>query len=129
MSLTEAHKALSEARAAIASAGERANNFLGRLNIYTCEACGTHIVTRDADAGVTPFMTSCKVIPGCKGWMRSSMYRVFDQTMFATHEWYRPEAKELARKSPSVIEHVRHGGLLLRESNTTPRERAEGAEE
>jgi hypothetical protein len=112
--LEQAQKALSEAGAAIESAGDRANNFLGKPNIYTCETCGGHIVTRDADAGVTPFMTGCKSTAGCKGYMRSSMYRVFDQNIAATHEWYRPDAKELADKSASVIEHVRQGGLLLR---------------
>lgn len=87
-------------------------DWAGKLNIYVCESCHGHIVTRDRDAGVTPFLVACKCTPGCTGFMKSSMYRVFDQSMAETHEWYRPDNLDgLARHT---IDHVRNGGLLLR---------------
>ena len=84
----------------------------GKLNIYTCQTCRGHLVTRDVDRGVTPFMIGCKAIPGCGGHMQSSMYRVFDQTMAETHQWYRPPAVQVL--TPAEQQHVRQGGLLLR---------------
>ena len=85
--------------------------FQGKLNIYTCRECGSHIVTKDVDDGVTPFLVGCKS-PGCKGLMQSSMYRVFDQAMKHSWEWYKPNS--LAGLSGSEREHVRMGGLLMR---------------
>ncbi|KQW22131.1 hypothetical protein ASC80_01670 [Afipia sp. Root123D2] len=89
--------------------------FKGKKNIYVCDACHGHIVTIDVDAGVTPFMINCRAHPRCKGTMRSSMYRVFDQDMAASHEWYRPTPDDCLR--PGEIEHVLKGGLLLRTVN------------
>lgn len=86
--------------------------FQGKVNIYVCEVCHGHIVTRDKDAGVTPFMIPCEAKPACKGKMVSSMYRVFDQTMAEDSEWYRPSAAQAL--SPWEREHVEKGGLLLR---------------
>ncbi len=88
--------------------------FKGKKNIYTCEKCGGHIVTVDLDRGVTPFMVDCMATPACGGMMQSSMYRVFDQTMRADHEWYRPSDFALATMTPRVRRHVEHGGLLIR---------------
>lgn len=89
-------------------------SLVGRKNIYCCED-GHYIVTVDRDEGVTPFMTpfmtTCKA-PGCKKHMQSSMYRVFDQRLAATHEWYRPGAIEVL--SPGEQQHVDQGGMLLR---------------
>jgi hypothetical protein len=87
-------------------------DFQGKRNIYTCEACHGHIVTWDRDAGVTPFKTGCHATEGCKGLMKSSLYRVFDQTMRPGSEWYRPES--LDGLSPAARDHVERGGLLLR---------------
>ncbi|MDO8976752.1 hypothetical protein [Reyranella sp.] len=84
----------------------------GRKNIYTCRTCRGHIVTRDVEEGVTPFMIGCKATPDCKGMMNSSMYRVFDGTMAASHEWYRPEVAQVME--PGVRRHVEKGGLVLR---------------
>ena len=86
--------------------------FQGKKNIYTCEACHEHVVTVDRDAGVTPFTIACQCTSGCKGWMKSSLYRVFDQSMKATFEWYRPSATEVLE--PWEATHVGKGGLLLR---------------
>lgn len=79
--------------------------FKGKKNIYTCDKCKGHVVTVDVDRGVTPFMIECKSTLGCKGMMRSSMYRVFDQDMRPDFEWYRPSAVEIVKpnlKQPST---------------------------
>lgn len=80
-----------------------------RLNIYTCHECGEHIVSKDVDEGVTPFIIQCQF--GCHGRMYSSFYRVFDPEgkMKWTHEWYRPTIFP-----PHMTEHVAKGGLMLR---------------
>jgi len=88
-------------------------SFQNKKNIYTCEVCHDHVVTVDIDEGVTPFMIDCKCTPGCKGMMKSSMYRVFDQSMKAGWEWYRPtDVSGLSRWS---LDHVSKGGLILRQ--------------
>lgn len=86
--------------------------FKGKKNIYVCDRCAGHIVSVDLDAGVTPFLIKCEAVIGCPGMMQSSMYRVFDQRMRASHEWYRPTL--VTRLEPWEAEHVRKGGLLLR---------------
>lgn len=92
-----------------------AATFKGKVNIYTCKSCRGHIVTRDVDDGVTPASIRCKARPAmlCDGLMWSSMYRVFDQDMRESHQWYRPSAVEIV--PPEAQEHVAQGGLLLRE--------------
>jgi len=87
-------------------------SYQGHKNIYVCEACRGHIVTVDTDDGTTPFLTPCCVTKGCKGMMKSSFYRVFDQSIGPSHEWFRPSPQ--ARFSPSGMEHVKRGGLILR---------------
>lgn len=91
---------------------QEAQSLVGKKNIYTCERCHGHIVTVDIDDGVTPFMIACCARPRCNGMMKSSMYRVFDQGMAASHEWYRPGPT--ANLKPGEIDHVMRGGLLLR---------------
>lgn len=91
---------------------QSAEGFKGRKNIYTCDTCFDHIVTVDLEDGVTPFMLRCRATDRCKGMMRSSMYRVFDQTMKAGFEWFRPSI--VALEPVGVREHVEKGGLLLR---------------
>lgn len=88
--------------------------FKGRLNIYVCDACMGHIVSRDVDAGVTPFCTSCYATEGCGGLMQSSMYRVFDQRMAHSHEWYRPASTD--GMPAHTRDHVAKGGLILRKA-------------
>jgi hypothetical protein len=82
------------------------------INMYTCEECHAQIVTRDVDAGVTPMFIRCRVTRNCKGTMTSSMYQV-DQTLVATHEWYRPLTRTDMTRDERY--HVRNGGLALRE--------------
>jgi len=86
----------------------------GKKNIYVCQKCFGHIITRDLVEGVTPFMMKCRVDDECGGRMESSMYRVFRQDMRASHEWYAPDAAELATQSHGVRDHCSKGGLLLR---------------
>lgn len=85
----------------------------GRKNIYICDDCGDHIVTRDATEGVTPFVISCKNLY-CTGKMCSSLYRVFDpdNKLRPSHEWYKPILN--GAMTPAVYDHVRRGGLMLR---------------
>jgi transcription elongation factor Elf1 len=89
-------------------------------NAYSCEKCGKITVTIDRDHGTSPFLTQC---PNCKqSLMKSEFYRV-PQHVVPTHEWYKPTAVELEivcmGKEPEhkngIREHVRRGGLLLRE--------------
>jgi NAD-dependent SIR2 family protein deacetylase len=92
----------------------------GKLNIYTCDRCRAHIVTRDVDEGVTPFMLpSGKYCPNRCGaepreWvnMTSSFYRVWDQRMREDFQWYRPKVGE--SYDPAYRDHVEKGGLILR---------------
>jgi len=86
----------------------------GRKNIYTCQECGGHLITKDLVPGTTPFIIACQVTHGCPGRMQSSMYRVFDpdDKLGHTHEWYKPILT--SAMSPSTMDHVRKGGLLLR---------------
>lgn len=86
------------------------------LNIYVCDRCGEHVVTKDTEDGVTPFMIGCKAGCGCRGMMTSSMYRVFDPDgkMKWTYEWYRPSADRVISLSQWEYDHVSKGGLLLR---------------
>lgn len=86
-----------------------------RKNIYICDTCGHHIVTKDLVEGTTPFMISCQRADKCLGKMASSFYRVFDpeDKMAHSHEWYKPHIL-LANMTPAVIDHVQRGGLLLR---------------
>jgi hypothetical protein len=82
-----------------------------RINTYTCKTCRNHIVTEDVNVGTTPMMLACRATPGCSGSMLSGMYKV-DQTLVPTHEWYKPAKLP---KEPGMREHVKMGGLMLRE--------------
>jgi len=103
-----------------------------RMNLYLCEH-GCHNVTVDVDKGVTPFMIPCnftgrpdrplnplKAKDGrCVGVARSSMYPKEIDAKYPypkpTHEWYRPELLEYSKLSDPEKDHVKNGGLLLRE--------------
>lgn len=93
----------------------------GRVNVYVCPY-GHRTVTKNVAEGTTPFMIGC---PPCKAagavplktgfrsvMAESSFYRV-DQTQEHTHEWYSPAST--AGLDAETAEHVRMGGLLLRE--------------
>jgi hypothetical protein len=99
--------------------------FRGKKNIYTCDKCRGHVVTVDADRGVTPFMIACHATQDCKGMMKSSMYRVFDQEMRADYEWYKPSAVQTLK--PYEQRHVEKGGLLMRKALVVTRADQGGA--
>lgn len=69
-------------------------------------------MTVDKEDGVTPFMIACEATSNCDGMMQSSLYRVFDQSLAASHEWYKPSEVEILL--PGERHHVDQGGLLLR---------------
>jgi hypothetical protein len=87
-----------------------------RVNIYICEKCHGQVVTKDIDAGVTPFMISCRATPGCIGAMASSFYRC-DQSLPFQFEFYRPES--LHGFDSWTVEHLKKGGLILRPAQGT----------
>ncbi len=86
----------------------------GKKNIYKCDTCGHQIVTINLADGVTSFMVACRSDRRCTGFMHSMFYNV-DQSLNPTHEWYRPEGKELKRMSEAMQYHVQMGGLDLRQ--------------
>lgn len=85
-------------------------SYKGKINQYTCQLCGGHIVTIDRDEGTTAMLLGCRATPGCKGSMVSEMYQV-DQTLTPDHEWYKPHK---VPRDPGMRDHVQRGGLLLR---------------
>lgn len=89
------------------------------VNVYTCGLCRGLTVTVEVDEGVTPQIVGCRAKGegACTGSAQSSWYKVPADAPPADWEWYRPddaEVKRLKRKSPSLVEHVKHGGLLIR---------------
>ena len=80
-----------------------------RKNAYECDECSSYIVTVDREPGVTPFMVGCG---NCEGKAKSKFYRIAEW-MEPTHEWFRPET--LDGLSPWSIDHVKNGGLMLRQ--------------
>lgn len=91
--------------------------FPGRINVYTCQTCGRQTVTIDRDEGVTPFYLSCRR-PRCPGPAQSACYRV-PPGLTPEMEWYKPPAVEEIPEG--FREHVRKGGLLLRDIATGER--------
>lgn len=87
-------------------------SLVGKKNRYTCQTCGHQFVTVDRDDGTTPFMCGCQKA-GCKGMAQSELYRV-DQSLTATHEWYRAGAAEARGMKPHFRQHHDMGGLFLR---------------
>ncbi len=113
--LSPKHRAqLAAGMAAPQDNAAKPEGFKGKKNIYVCEKCKGHVVSVDVDQGVTPFTIDCKATAFCSGWMKSSMYRVWDQDMRADWEWYRPPVVQIL--SPQAQAHVDQGGLLLRKA-------------
>lgn len=86
------------------------------INEYRCPLCGWKAITKTLEDGVTPMFIRCEgkrcdrnTLPAAA----SMMYRV-NQAQQPTHEWYRPDAKELEGSTDGVREHVSQGGLMLR---------------
>lgn len=97
----------------------------GCVNQYTCQTCGASILTINDDAGTTPFALRCRATKGCTGEMLSSCYRIAvrGEARILWH-WYRPSREEVERLERGFdwswarqqAEHIRHGGLELREA-------------
>jgi hypothetical protein len=88
------------------------NSLVGQKNRYTCRKCNSWYVTVDKDDGTTPFMAPCRV-RFCDGVAQSEFYRV-DQSLTATHEWYRAGDAEARGMEPNSRQHHDMGGLFLR---------------
>lgn len=89
----------------------------GRVNIYVCDTCHDHTVSRDCDYGVTPFMMECQATEGCKGLAKSCMYRIPESYPYIFKEklqWYRPSYLEYTTLDLLARQHVERGGLLPR---------------
>lgn len=112
--MTEAAKGALEPSQELYEKMMRAKGWNGRKrNIYVCTKCLGHVITEDAEEGVTPFGMACRATIGCEGTMESSFYRVWNQTMAADFEWRKPNALEFAGLDKATIEHVNKGGLLI----------------
>lgn len=81
-------------------------------NAYVCETCGHRTVTVNACEGVTPYLIRCR-FNCCGGTAKSQLYRI-SQHERPTFEWYSPEAEERQKLDRHTLQHVEHGGLLLR---------------
>lgn len=93
----------------------------GSINGWRCPAghvtCAVHV-----DEGVTPMFLACRT-EGCDERATSMMYPALvlgedGQPAPIVWEWYRPTAKQarrMDRKAPGMAEHVRRGGLAIRE--------------
>lgn len=91
----------------------------GKINVYFCTKCLRPNITRDKDDGTTPMFTIC-FEDNCDGQATSSMYEV-NQSLHPSHEWYSPDAAERDDiRNPATLDHVRQGGLLLREIRPLP---------
>jgi hypothetical protein len=91
----------------------------GKINNYVCRECSGRIVTVNRDDGTTPFRLLCRVRYGCMGLMQSTFYRC-DQSEPPTHEWFKPSLKWARRKGPDMLQHVKMGGLALRDVVADP---------
>lgn len=105
---------------------------VGEKNAYFCDDCHGYIVTVDRDEGVTPMFLACRVKGeptdpenDCEGTSRSMMYpgEPWPEEDGLGHpipteptwEWYTPEAEEILTLDVESVDHVRKGGLLLRQ--------------
>ena len=88
--------------------------FAAKVNNYICPKCGHITKTIDVDPGVTPFMEFYE--DKCGEFARSTFYKDYIPEQMPTHEWYRPDLKEVLklRKKPEILDHILQGGLLIR---------------
>lgn len=87
----------------------------GMVNAYLCGS-GHATWTRNADDGTTPFIIRCPA--DCGREAKSRFYRVQQNDVPVSHEWYRPA--DLSGLSVGKRDHVRRGGLLLRQVAPIP---------
>lgn len=84
----------------------------GKHNAYTCGDCRRVIFTFDVDDGVTPFTIPCLADANCRGWMRSSCYRV-QAGVVPHYVWRKPTPQEYAKLGRGSRQHVDQGGLEI----------------
>ncbi len=65
---------------------------VGKVNVYTCPACGYHTVTIDVDEGVTPAFICC---PACGHEGAASHFYQVPQHYAPEIEWFKPTDEEL----------------------------------
>lgn len=80
------------------------------IDVYECECCDHKRYTYYKDKGVTPFTISC---PKCLGIMAHTM-TIRTAPGIMPIPWLRPTFKQMLKLSPSMIEHVLQGGLVLK---------------
>lgn len=91
----------------------------GMINAYRCDDCEKHRVVVHVDRGVTPMFLGCPDL-NCNGRGVSLGYP--DQNNIPDKirnnigwEWYRPEYSDKIMKDPGMRQHIKQGGLALRE--------------
>ena len=81
----------------------------GTYDLYYCEKCHKSKITTYAVKGVTPFMIGCS----CGGTMSHTKTSREKPHIFRIEKWIRPSVEQLKYFSPSTIEHILNGGLIL----------------
>ena len=92
-----------------------------KRNAYICKECRTVTLIVHIVEGVTPMFIGCTK-PGCSGKAISFMYKVpppllvsFNDDFIPSHEWYKPSEIEASMLSDGQQEHIKKGGLIMRE--------------
>ena len=95
------------------------------VDVYICQKCGAHILTRYKDLGVTPFIMKCK---NCGIGYAQHVQTISEEVAKRlcdrgecykgkVFEWVRPSFEWLNKQRKKdrlgVIEHVLNGGLVL----------------
>ncbi len=95
------------------------------VDVYICQKCGAHILTRYKDLGVTPFIMNCK---NCGTGYAEHVQTISEEVAKRlcdrgecykgkVFEWVRPSFEWLNKQRKKdrlgVIEHVLNGGLVL----------------
>lgn len=95
----------------MASTIEEANIYDGRgtYDWYICDKCGNCKATTYGCKGVTPFMIGCS----CGGTMAHKETHKSVSDYVRVEKWIRPSIEQLKYFSPSTIEHILNGGLIL----------------
>lgn len=91
----------------------------GAVNGYQCPECDMYTLVIHKDRGVTPMFLACRVTKDCPGTAVSLGYPPGTPPpgiMRAVRwEWFRPDKKAFNKLTPEMQDHVRRGGLVLRE--------------
>jgi len=87
-----------------------------RINIFVCDGCKGHVVTRDVDLGFAPAFSHCGscTTPKQAVLMRTCGYPIIDQTMREDAQWHRPSYSAYIRMHPKQREYINQGGLVMR---------------